>query len=159
MNVISEINELPLIAPQPKAAQSDRRPQDRRSSARTAPDFSVEQDSDRRAGRERRATARLEVEIDFEERLGDSRYFRVTRDLSTFGLSTRCGYPHAIGTKFDLRLFLPDAPASQPVVVAAEVVGYDTFDGGMRLAFRKPPIEAVKRIHRYLGSRRDLLAA
>src|SRR4051812_24983439 len=129
MHVISEINELPVIAPRPKPL-ADRRTQDRRQLEREVIVAAGERDSDRREGRDRRATPRVEVELDFEERLGDTRYFRITRDLSTFGLSTRCGYPHPLGTKMNVTLYLPDAP-SIPVTVSAEVVGYDTFDGGM----------------------------
>lgn len=150
MNIISKINQLPVIAPQPRRL-TDRRTHDRRRRTREPIRAAGERDTDRRSGRERRATARVEVELDFEELIGDTRYFRLTRDLSVFGLSTRCGYPHPIGTRLDLRLYLPDAP-STPVALAAEVVGYDTFDGGMRLAFRSPPKEAIRRIHRFLST-------
>ena len=149
MNIISEINQLPVIAPRPKVLQ-DRRQLERRSRWRL--DLPVAGEKDRREARERRATPRLEVELDCEERFEGTRYFRITRDLSTFGVSTRCGYPHPVGTKLDLALYLPDDPRV-PVKVQAEVVGWHSEDGGMRLAFRSPSAEAVRRIHRYLQTR------
>jgi hypothetical protein len=84
--------------------------------------------------------------------VGTSRYFRITTDLSTFGLSTRQGYPHQLGTRLRLRIYLPDG-IKEPVEINAEVVGVFSHESQMRLAFRDPPIEAVRRIHRYLLSR------
>lgn len=149
MNVISEILELPVIAPRPRVLP-DRRRYERRGPWRL--DMPSLGERDRRAARERRATPRVEVELDCEERHEGTRFFRITKDLSTFGLSTRSGFPHELGTRLDLRLYLPDDP-QDPVCVQAEVVGWHNEDGGMRLAFRSPPAETVRRIHRYLKAR------
>jgi len=99
--------------------------------------------------RERRATPRVRVEVECEERVGDSRYFHITTDLSTFGLSTRQGGPYAPGTRIQIVLHLPDG-LRKPIVTGAVVVA--PFDGrdGLRLAFRKMPLEGVKRIHQYV---------
>lgn len=131
MEQTSEISGLPLIAPRPKGL------------------FAAQ---DAASKRERRATPRLAVELECEERAGGSRLFRITTDLSTFGLSTRHGHPHPRGTRLKLALHLPDE-AGTPVEVDAVVVG--TFDdgGGMRLAFRRPSVEAARRIHKYLSTR------
>lgn len=150
MDLLNEIAQLPLIAPRPKPLP-DRRQLDRRDpSAR--PVLPGAGETDRRDSRDRRASPRLEVELDCEELIDGARYFRITRDLSTFGLSTRTGYPLPVGTRFELKLYLPDEP-QRPVEVPAEVVGWHTEDGGLRLAFRGPPAEAVRRIHRYLIDR------
>ncbi len=145
----SELTELPLIAPAPKV-RPDRRQADRRGPSR--PPIAGAGERERRAPKERRATPRLEVELDCEERVEGGRFFRVTRDLSTFGVSTRTGHPHERGTRLDLLLYLPDQPR-RPVQVNAEVVGWDNEGHGMRLAFRNPSAEAVRRIHGYLRSK------
>lgn len=146
MTTPHELHRLPLISPRPKLI-ADRRQTERRGPTR--PPIRGEGDEDRREGRERRATARVRCELDCEERIDGSRYFRVTRDLSTFGVSTLAGFAHPLGTRYELLLYLPDEPRS-PVRVQAEVVGYERGGGGTRLAFRNPPAEAVRRIHRYL---------
>jgi hypothetical protein len=155
MNLLREINDLPVIAPRPRVLP-DRRQLERRGPSR--PPIAGAGESDRRDDRDRRASPRLECELDCEERMNGSRYFRVTRDLSTFGLSTRTGYPHPRGTRFELILHLPDLPR-HPISVQAEVLGWDNEDGGMRLAFRNPPADAVRRIYRYLKSRSAARAA
>lgn len=104
--------------------------------------------------RERRASPRVRVQLECEERLGASRYFRMTSDLSTFGLSTHRGFAHPPGTRLELRLFLPGEPRT-PVCLDAEVVGWDGTDQALRLAFRAPPVEAVRRIHRFLVAERQ----
>jgi hypothetical protein len=52
---------------------------------------------ERRAFRERRATPRVSVELECEERTTESRYVRMTNDLSTFGMSTRQGHTPPAG--------------------------------------------------------------
>lgn len=111
--------------------------------------------AERRSFRERRATPRVPVELECEELQGESRYVRLTTDLSTFGLSTRQGPTPTRGTRMTLRLFLPDEPLA-PLQLAAEVLGNYDATGGMRLKFRKPSIEAVKRIHKFLTSQRGV---
>lgn len=102
-----------------------------------------------RRDRERRATDRVEVALDCVERVGTQRYFRITHDLSTFGLSTSTGPAHPMGTRVHLALNLPDC-GEDPVFVEAEVVGVHAETGGMRLAFRSPSVDAAKRIHRFV---------
>ena len=106
--------------------------------------------SERRAFRERRATARVAVELECEERTNDSSYVRMTNDRSTFGMSTRQGHTPKRGTRLTLSLFLPDEPLA-PLKLDAEVLGPYDSGGGMRLRFKNPSVEAVKRIHRYLS--------
>ena len=103
--------------------------------------------------RDRRATPRLAVEVECEERVGPSTYIRITSDLSTFGLSTRQGFVHALGTRLKLVLHLPDDRA-HPLEVEAEVVGHYDRRWGMRLAFKNLSAEAGRRIHRYLARAR-----
>jgi hypothetical protein len=126
---ITELNALPILVPQPRARAH--RP--------------------RRAPRERRAAQRTSVELECEERVGPHRYFRVTQDISPFGLSTRYGYPHAVGTKLELWLYLPDDP-THPVKLQAEVVGQWPDEAGVRVAFRNPSGEAVRRISKVLST-------
>ena len=92
------------------------------------------------------------MELECEEVVEGNRFFRLTFDLSAFGVSTRFGPARERGTRVDLALWLPDDPQN-PVKVKAEVVGTAPMHQGARLAFRNPPAEAVRRIHRYLKSR------
>lgn len=141
-----------FIAPQAPAPRRDRRNDstpDRRLDARRfelEPAALLGQD---RRDRERRATGRVEVALDCVERLGSQRFFRITHDLSTFGLSTATGPAHSAGTRLQLALQLPDGNAD-PVFVEAEVVGVHTETSGMRLAFRNPDADAIKRIHKFV---------
>ena len=107
--------------------------------------------AERRSFRERRATPRVPVELECEEQQGDSRYVRLTTDLSTFGLSTRQGPTPIPGARMLIRLFLPDEPLA-PLQLDAEVLSNYDAQGGMRLKFRKPSLDAVRRIHRYLST-------
>lgn len=109
---------------------------------------------ERRAFRDRRATPRVAVELECEERTDDSRYVRMTSDLSTFGMSTRQGHTPPVGTRLTLSLFLPDEPIA-PLKLDAEVLGAYDENGGMRLRFKNPSVESVKRIHRYLSLIQD----
>jgi hypothetical protein len=106
---------------------------------------------ERRAFRERRATPRVSVELEWEERTTESRYVRMTNDLSTFGMSTRQGHTPPAGTRLTLSLFLPDEPLA-PLKLDAEVLGPYDGGGGMRMRFKNPSVDAVKRIHRYLSA-------
>src|SRR5512147_3297657 len=96
-----------------------------------------------RRRRERRATPRVQVELCCEELSGKAPRYRITFDLSTFGVATRCGEGRAIGTELWLRLHLTD-DVRHPVDVRAVVVGAHEESGGMRLAFRSPSAGAVR---------------
>ncbi len=137
-----------LITPPVRARQQARRTTQR--SLLAALTARGDRRPERRLHTERRATARVKVEVECEERHGNSRYYRITEDLSPFGLSTRQGLTRSVGTRVQLALFLPD-DREQPVLVEAEVVGALNAVGGMRLAFRKPSVQAVRRIHRFLA--------
>lgn len=137
MSALSEIAALPLIAPEPPTRRNRVLARRSRGSGKLS---------------DRRATPRVAVELECEERLGRSRYVRLTTDLSPFGLSTRQGYSHPLGTKLHLALFLPDDP-SHPVRLRGEVVGLFPDNAGIRIAFRHPSQEAVRRINKYLKSR------
>ena len=89
------------------------------------------------------------MELESEVKVDGSRFFRVTLHLSPFGLSTRYGHPHPVGTRMQIGLYLPDEPKT-PVRMEAEVVGLLTESAGMRLAFRHPSRDAVRRINHYL---------
>ena len=138
---------LPLITP-PKPRALDRRGNGERSMQGLMERLS-NGESERRRFRERRATPRMAVELEVEEKQGDSRYVRVTHDLSTFGMSTRQGHTPSTGSRLSLSLFLPDEPLA-PLKLEAEVLGPYDAHGGMRLRFRQPSLEAVRRIHKYL---------
>jgi hypothetical protein len=148
MKIHSEYIKMPLLTPPVKLSRKleDRRA---RSSLQSALTPRGERRAERRLWKERRATPRLRVEVECEEREGASRYFRITEDLSVFGLSTRQGLSRAVGTRVTLALHLPDGEQA-PAVVEAEVVAQLNAEGGMRLAFRKPPVQAVRRIQRFL---------
>jgi hypothetical protein len=141
---------LPLITP-PKPRPKDRRGRSEQSLlglytrlSKGAPE--------RRSFRERRATPRVPVELECEESNGDSRYVRLTTDLSTFGMSTKHGPTPVAGSRLFLKLFLPDEPMA-PLKLEAEVLGSYDGKGGMRLKFHKPTLDSVRRIHRFLVSR------
>ncbi len=138
---------MPLITP-PKPRAHDRRGSGENSMAGLMERLS-RGESERRRFRERRATPRVTVELEVEEQQGDSRYVRVTHDLSTFGMSTRLGHTPPTGARLNLSLFLPDEPLA-PLKLEAEVLGPYDDKGGMRLRFRQPSLEAVRRIHKYL---------
>jgi hypothetical protein len=64
-------------------------------------------------------------------------------------MSTRQGHTPAAGSRLSLSLFLPDEPLA-PLKLDAEVLGPYDDNGGMRLRFRQPSLEAIRRIHKYL---------
>lgn len=140
---------LSLIAPRP-SFPPEMLVDERRSLSRSLRTLLYSQSMlNRRTGRDRRATGRFQAEIVCEERRGNGKHYRLTYDLSTFGLSTQYGPQYRIGTRVHLALHLPD-DTTGPVEVDAEVVGLNEQSGGMRLAFRDPPAEVVRRVHRYL---------
>ena len=145
---------LPLIAPSPRTVTQPDRRGSRADSLLGLFKRLTKGDSERRAFRERRATPRVSVELECEERSSASRYVRLTSDLSTFGMSTRQGHTPAVGTRLTLSLFLPDEPMA-PLKMDAEVLGAFDGAGGMRLKFRNPSVESIKRIHRYLSLIRE----
>lgn len=148
--------KLQVIAPAPRypfpdPERTDALPDELKASLRallgTDPQLPVAQPH-----RERRATPRVPIELCCEERVGERPYYRTTYDLSTFGLSTQYGHGYPLGTLVALRLHLPD-DLGRPLELRAEVVGTHEETAGMRLAFRQPSAEAVRRIHRYLFAR------
>jgi hypothetical protein len=138
---------LPLLVP-PKPKTKDRRGASESSLVGLYARLSAGK-PERRRFRERRATPRVSVELECEESHGGSRYVRLTTDLSTFGMSTRHGPTPLEGTRLNLRLFLPDEPMA-PLKLEAEVLGRFDEQGGMRVKFHRPSLDAVRRIHRFL---------
>ena len=106
-------------------------------------------ESERRNFRDRRATPRVNVGLALEAGAGEGEETMrlVTNDLSTFGLSISGGPTPKKGTKLTLKLFLPDEPTT-PLELEAEVLGPLGKDGGVRMRFLKPDLEAVRRIHK-----------
>lgn len=136
---------LPLLTP--KLPQTvDRRRQTGESMVKLF-DRIKQGESERRSFRDRRATPRVNVGLTLETGEGDEAMRLVTHDLSTFGLSVSGGATPKKGTKLELRLFLPDEPTN-PLVLQAEVLGPLGKDGGVRVKFIKPDLDAVRRIHR-----------
>lgn len=150
MSTSSTASLLPLLTP-PKPKAKDRRGNNEASLVGLYARLSAAQ-PERRRFRERRATPRVPVELECEESNGDSRYVRLTTDLSTFGMSTKHGPTPIEGSRLILKLFLPDEPMA-PLKLEAEVLGSYDGNGGMRLKFHKPSLDAVRRIHRYLVTR------
>jgi PilZ domain len=107
-----------------------------------------------RLAADRRATPRLQVEMICVERVAGTRFLRTTYDLSTFGLSTQYGHVHPVGTELDLELQLPDE-SSRPLLLKAKVVGHVGRQGGMRMAFKNPSRDAVRRLHKFLFARME----
>ena len=103
---------------------------------------------ERRGFRERRATPRDAVSIDIEAEDGGETVMMRTHDLSTFGVGVASGPTPKKGTRLVIRLFLPDDP--EPISLKAEVLGPFGEQGGARMKFLNPPVEAVRRIHRLL---------
>jgi hypothetical protein len=141
---------LPLLTP-PKRRSKDRRGNSETSLVGLYHRLSAGA-PERRKFRERRATPREPVELECEESSGESRYVRLTTDLSTFGMSTRHGPTPKEGSRLALKLFLPDEPMA-PLKLEAEVLGSYDGSGGMRLKFHRPTLDAVRRIHRFLVNR------
>ena len=106
-------------------------------------------EQERRSFKDRRATPRVNVGLALEadSGSGDETMRLVTHDLSTFGLSISGGPTPKKGTRLTLKLFLPDEPTN-PLVLDAEVLGPLGQDGGVRVRFIKPDIEAMRRIQR-----------
>ena len=104
-------------------------------------------ESERRNFRDRRATPRVNVGLALEAGAGEDAMRLITNDLSTFGLSISGGPTPKKGTKLTLKLFLPDEPTT-PLVLEAEVLGPLGRDGGVRMKFIKPDLDAVRRIHK-----------
>ena len=140
---------LPLISPQPGERRKDRRGARSTDTLQGLYERIKGGLPERRTFRERRATPRVTVDLEVEQRQGESRYVRLTNDLSTFGLSVREGPTPKVGAKMVLALFLPDDPMSA-LELEAEVLGSYDAKGGMRVKFQKPSIEVVRRIHKYL---------
>jgi hypothetical protein len=132
MGKTSEITILQIIAPEPEGG---------------ARDVTVENPA-----RERRATPRVKVELQCTEQAGKTQFFFLTTDLSTFGLSTRHGPRYALGTRLQILLNLTDDP-EKPLRLEAEVVGHHDEESGLRLAFRRLPVAAARRLHRFLADR------
>ncbi|MFL5321822.1 MAG: PilZ domain-containing protein [Myxococcaceae bacterium] len=150
MSVTGELAQLKIIVPKLLSRTKDRRgrrPDRRLDSRRPKLEPVAIAGPDRRNDRDRRATNRISVSLDVEERMGDS--FR-THDLSTFGVSTMGGPSYTIGTKLFLSIRLPDGDV-RPVTVDAEVVGWHSETNGVRLAFRNPSVDTVRRIHRFVA--------
>lgn len=144
------IPELPVIAPKPRA--SDRRVAERRFQRSLLKTLTgTRKGSERRkTPKDRRATPRVPLAIRCEEWVGTSRCESTSTDLSTFGVSTKGGALHPVGLKVDLVIYLEDG-VENPVEVRAQVVGRD--EGHTRFAFRRPRVEAIRRIHKYLSRR------
>ena len=106
-------------------------------------------ESERRNFRDRRATPRVNVGLALEAGAGggEETMRLVTNDLSTFGLSISGGPTPKKGTRLTLKLFLPDEPTT-PLELEAEVLGALGKEGGVRMKFLKPDLEAVRRIHK-----------
>lgn len=104
-------------------------------------------EEERRSFRDRRATPRVTVGLALEAAAGGETMRLVTNDLSTFGLSISGGPTPKKGTRLTLKLFLPDEPAV-PLELAAVVLGPLSREGGVRMRFIKPDLEAVRRIHK-----------
>ncbi len=104
---------------------------------------------ERRGFRERRATPRVAVQLDIEAEEGGETVVMRSHDLSTFGVGVKSGPTLEKGNRITIRLFLPDEPTT-PIELKAEVLGPFGENGGVRMKFINPPVEAVRRIHRLL---------
>lgn len=102
---------------------------------------------ERRNFRDRRASPRVTASFGLEAAAGEDTMCLLTRDLSTFGLSISGGRTPKTGTRLTLKLFLPDEP-TEPLVLQAEVLGPLEEEGGVRVRFISPDVQAVRRIHR-----------
>jgi len=151
MTHLPELPFLPTLAKPPRLSEDRRGHRGRITTL--PPTIPEEQLSgvDRRRRADRRAAPRLQIELDCEERLPHRRYVRRTLDLSVFGVALKDGKRHEKGAQVNLALYLPDAV--EPLEMRAQVVGpAPGFRGGVRMAFRQPPVESVQRIHRFIRS-------
>lgn len=149
-DAISAITLLPLISPQPVSGY-DRKAAGEESASSDGKKARVPAAPRTKGDKERRATPRMHVMLECEQRIGDVRLKHYTTDVSTFGLSVRDGPTPRKGTRLTLSLLLPDAPA-KALKMRVEVLGSYDERGGMRLKFRNPPLESVRRLHRYLST-------
>jgi|CXWL01.1.fsa_nt_gi hypothetical protein len=140
---------LPLISPHPESAF------DRRDTKEVPVSLAVSRATPAiprvKGERERRATPRMHVMLACEQRIGDVRLRHYTTDISTFGLSLRDGPTPKRGSRLTLSLLLPDLPG-KPLKMRVQVLGSYDERGGMRLRFYNPPLESVRRVHRYLNT-------
>jgi len=149
-------DEFTIIAPKPAYARSlmDQEMADSSLTDSLKALFRQQASAQRRLTADRRATPRVHAEIICVERVAGTRYLRTTYDLSTFGLSTQYGHVHPIGTDLDLELQLPD-DSSRPLLIKARVVGHVGKQGGMRMAFKSPSRDSVRRLHKFLFARME----
>lgn len=140
---------LPLLTPKLPEVP-DRR---NRDSIREIFDGIEREGVERRSFKDRRATPRvavmLNLELENDEAGSGLRAVYRTHDLSTFGVSIRSGPTPVVGTKVKLRVFLAD-DSSEPLELSGEVLGAFDASGGARVKFLSPPVEQVRRLHRFL---------
>jgi hypothetical protein len=105
-------------------------------------------EAERRNFRDRRGTSRVAIKLSVQATTGDAQLALTTHDLSTFGLSLT-GAIIPKGTRLSLALLLPDDPAVS-VTLRGVVLGPLDARGGARVKFLNPPVEALRRIHRFL---------
>jgi PilZ domain-containing protein len=151
-------DEFTIIAPKPAYARSlmDQEMAESSLTDSLRALFARSAAAQRQLSADRRATPRVQAEIICVERVDGTRYLRTTYDLSTFGLSTQYGHVHPVGTELDLELQLPDE-SSRPLLLKATVVGHLGRLGGMRMAFKHPSRDAVRRLHKFLFARMEAL--
>lgn len=89
------------------------------------------------------------MQLDIEAEEGGETVVMRSHDLSTFGVGVKSGPTLEKGSRIAVRLFLPDEPTT-PIELKAEVLGPFGENGGVRMKFINPPVEAVRRIHRLL---------
>jgi uncharacterized protein (TIGR02266 family) len=99
---------------------------------------------------ERRASARLPIEMWVEELLEGSQVFRRAGNLSKGGMYLDHTIPIPVGTKVRLRFTLPGD--SVPILVTGEIVSISSADAlGMGVKFVGVEPDAQARIDAYVG--------
>lgn len=103
---------------------------------------------------ERRAAARVPVEMWVEEASANAVYFQRTANVSMGGLYLEHSVPHAVGTRMELRFTLPGDDVQ--VHTVAEIVKIEQVEAiGMHLKFVDLPAPMAERIDRYIGQHLD----
>jgi len=98
---------------------------------------------------ERRTSARVQVNLEVEERLGEDLYFQRATNLSASGLYLHGTLPHPPGTQIQLQLTLPGEPT--PVRVRGEVTPPAARPIGMGVKFVALSVYDRARIAEYLA--------
>jgi uncharacterized protein (TIGR02266 family) len=101
---------------------------------------------------DRRAAARVPLDLWIEEDNGQDVYFQRSANLSAGGLYLEQAVPQPVGTTMKIRFALPGD--KEQVRATAEIVKVEAADMGMHLKFVELPVEVTQRIAAFVEQQR-----